>query len=373
MKKKTIAIILTAAFIMSACSSIDYSLENELSNEASSLNEESDKGSSLDNASNEDRSIDEASNEDSSDNEEHTANEEKPNEKISDDIEISFSDSQLDYSDIDEESRQLYRDFLEGKITAVFKDSESDTTESISIKDYLIPGSSYSFEDIKEVYLKEKDYAEFENATCSYLDCGLDGDYEFLVTCHYSMNYTVIYILKNIDDKLYICFIGDISEHKWNSICENGYYNYTWNIDGTNHWGNSYYIDADGNCHYLYSEGFGGCSRSYGDDTLIISLPDDIYAEFDEIGRIEYSEYSFSEIHSDPHYMFDLILYDTDGEEIKMDSDSKDLYNRIEALYEACGYTFVSNEEANEALRNARLEVGLTDEIYETEVGYYDY
>ena len=169
MKKKTIAIILTAAFIMSACSSIDYSLENELSNEASSLNEESDKGSSLDNASNEDRSIDEASNEDSSDNEEHTANEEKPNEKISDDIEISFSDSQLDYSDIDEESRQLYRDFLEGKITAVFKDSESDTTESISIKDYLIPGSSYSFEDIKEVYLKKDESSPILHVTMNDL------------------------------------------------------------------------------------------------------------------------------------------------------------------------------------------------------------
>ena len=52
--------------------------------------------------------------------------------------------------------------------------------------------------------------------------------------------------------------------------------------------------------------------------------------------------------------------------------ESEDLYNRVEELYEACGNTFVSEEEAEESMKNARLAEGLTDEIYEAEVGYYE-
>lgn len=294
------------------------------------------------------------------------------NEAVSDDIEITVCDSVLDYSDIDEESRQLYRDFLAGNATAIYKDQESDTSENKIFKSSLKQGNSYSFDELKEVYLNENENSEYVKTICTYIDCGLDGEYELFVQNEYSMYCFTKYVLKNIDGELYICFTGDSREHKWNEMLENGYYSYTWNIDGLNHWGSYYYIDANGDCHYLYSQGFGGCSRSYGDETLIVSLPDDVYGEFDEIGYIEYSTYSFSDSYSAPHYMYDLILFDPDGEEIERNDESEDLYNRVEELYEACSNTIVSEEEAEESMRNARQAVGLTDEIYEAEVGYYE-
>lgn len=294
------------------------------------------------------------------------------NEAVSDDIEITVCDSVLDYSDIDEESRQLYRDFLAGNATAIYKDQESDTSENKIFKSSLKQGNSYSFDELKEVYLNENENSEYVKTICTYIDCGLDGEYELFVQNEYSMYCFTKYVLKNIDGELYICFTGDSREHKWNEMLENGYYSYTWNIDGLNHWGSCYYIDANGDCHYLYSQGFGGCSRSYGDETLIVSLPDDVYGEFDEIGNIEYSTYSFSDSYSAPHYMYDLILFDPDGEEIERNDESEDLYNRVEELYEACSNTIVSEEEAEESMRNARQAVGLTDEIYEAEVGYYE-
>lgn len=294
------------------------------------------------------------------------------NETVSDDIEITVNNSMLDYSDIDEESKQLYRDYLEGNATAIYKDPESDTSENKIFKENLKQGKSYSFGDLKDIYLNENEYSEYVKTTCTYIDCGLDGEYEFFVQNEYSMYCFTKYVLKNMDGELYICFTGDSREHKWNEMLENGYYSYAWNIDGTSHWGSSFYIDADGDFHYLYSEGFGGCDRGYGDDTLVISLPDDIYAEFDELGSLSYSEYSFSDVNSEPHYMYNLVLYDPDGNEIERNDESEDLYNRVETLYEACGNTFVTEEEANEAMRNARLDAGLTDEIYEAEVGFYE-
>lgn len=294
------------------------------------------------------------------------------NETVSDDIEITVNGSLLDYSDIDEESKQLYRDYLEGNATAIYKNPESDTSEDKIFKSNLKQGKSYSFDDLKDIYLNENEYSEYVKTTCTYIDCGLDGEYELLVQNEYSMYCFTKYVLKNIDGKLYICFTGDSREHKWNEMLENGFYSYTWNIDGLNHWGSSFYIDADGEFYYLYSDGFGGCDRGYGDDTLIVSLPDDIYAEFDEIGSIEYSTYSFSDSYSEPHYMYNLVLYDPDGNEIERNDESEDLYNRVEVLYEACGNTFVTEEEANEAMKNARLDAGLTDEIYEAEVGFYE-
>ena len=105
------------------------------------------------------------------------------NETVAENIEINIDSAVYDYSDIDEESKQLYRDFLEGNATAIFKENDADVTENNWFSGLFHTGDSYSLEDIVNGVITSDTYnvEAFEKIFCTYLDCGTDNEYEFLV------------------------------------------------------------------------------------------------------------------------------------------------------------------------------------------------
>ena len=57
---------------------------------------------------------------------------------------------------------------------------------------------------------------------------------------------------------------------------------------------------------------------------------------------------------------------------LENNEENQELYSLIQRLMEADGFIVISDEEDTMMQQNVREAVGLTDEIYTTEVGYYE-
>ncbi len=74
------------------------------------------------------------------------------NEELSDEISIIADDAILDCSDIDEESQNLYKDFLTGDADALVMDSCADVTDMQWFKDSFSGKKACSLEQIMDEF-----------------------------------------------------------------------------------------------------------------------------------------------------------------------------------------------------------------------------
>jgi len=287
------------------------------------------------------------------------------NEELSDEISIIADDALLDYSDIDEESRNLYKDFLTGDADALVMDSCADATDMQWFKDSFSGKKACSLEQIMDGFDENGSFPYGDKTIGRYIDCGLDGNYEFLIQVQYSMGCNLYIVIKNIDGKLYICYIDDGWERKAVSFKENGFCGYMWNVNGSFHEGNNYYIDADGVCHLYEHFSY----DSIDDEVLTSDYPDSILNSYN-VDLVEFSLLSASEDDLDPVYLYGIDIRTDDGF-IDRTDETEELFLEAERILEERGYTIISDEEAEEMLQEFRESAGFTEEIYNAEVAYY--
>ena len=287
------------------------------------------------------------------------------NEELSDEISIIADDAILDYSDIDEESRNLYKDFLTGDADALVMDSCADATDMQWFKDSFSGKKACNLEQIMDEFNENEGVPYGDKTIGRYMDCGLDGNYEFLVQVQYSNGCNLYIVIKNIDGKLYICYIDDGLERKAVSFEENGFCGYMWNVNGSLHEGNNYYIDADGVCHLYEHFSY----DSIDDEVLESDYPDSILNSYN-VDLVEFSLLSASEDDLDPVYLYGIDIRTDDGF-IDRTDETEELFLEAERILEERGYTIISDEEAEEMLQEFRESAGFTEEIYNAEVAYY--
>lgn len=280
------------------------------------------------------------------------------NEIIADNIEINVDNALLDYNDIDEDTKQLYRSFLEGDVKAIFNDVNADVSDRECLRNGLSVGKRYSIDELYNLFIEGyEDVIKEKIVTATYIDCGMDGQYEFYVRIGTDQSSfgKLDLILKDKGGKLYICLATDCAERKWSGLYENGFYGYMWNINGTRHEGSSYYVDASGKINYLYDEGY----------DRLDALSDD------ESEDIPYNQFSFLSFNNGTTYVYGIYLFDEDGDEIENNSENADLYENMKKIFEERGYVVISDEEAEGMMRDVRIKAGLSDEINEAEVNWY--
>ena len=283
------------------------------------------------------------------------------------DISINVDDSTLDYSDIDDESKELYNAFMRGEVNATVMGTCPDTTRSEWFKDYFVKSNSYN---IKQIIDK---CSEAENMECTneiegkYIDCGLDGNYELLVGVrfYYGATSYLDLIIKNINGKLYICFVGDSWERKRLSLGENGFCGCLRNVDGSRHEGEEYYIDAEGKCNFY---------EFYGFDSI-----DELEEEYQEsvlnevnLNYISFSFARFSEKESASLYAYGIDIQ-IDDEFIERTDETEDLFVAAEKILEDEGYKILSPEDEETFFKEMRNKIGFTEDIYNADVSYYEY
>ena len=283
------------------------------------------------------------------------------------DISITVDDSTLDYSDIDDESKELYKAFMTGDVNATVMNTCPDTTNSEWFKDNFVKGNSYNIQQIIDKC------AEAENMECTneiegkYLDCGLDGNYELLVGIRFDYGSTsyLDLIIKNLNGKLYLCFVGDSWERKWTSYGENGFCGCLWNVDGSRHAGEEYYIDAEGKCNFYEFQGF-DCI-----DELEEEYQDSVLKEVN-LDFIEFCFARFSEEESDTTYAYAIDIK-IDDEFIERTDETEDLFVAAEKIIEDKGYKILSPEDEEAFFKEMRYKIGFTEDIYNADISYYEH
>ena len=267
-------------------------------------------------------------------------------------VDLDESTEEADESEeevnIDDESAALYDAFLQGSAKATF-DSNGDKGEYIVFSDFLNDGEDYTLPEIISKMTGEDQYCSNRNCEkCvgSYIDCGLDGNIEKLVDLILDGGTDYFHpcmVIKNFDGKLKICYDAD----SWSRCSTDVSYNGQVSSSGANgadsHGSKSGYIDSLGHYNFWYDE------NVYVD--FFVEGTDSLYLETYEFGD--------GNIYCDFGFM--------DCENIKDNpNDSDNPYNIArEILKKDYGYKVVSQEEIDKMIYEKRLEIGLTDEIYD--------
>lgn len=273
--------------------------------------------------------------------------------------------------DIDEKSKKLYEDFFDGSEKATF-DQSGDCGQYVALSDVLTDGKSYTLDEIKELLTSEDQYGdgwEVENINRSTIDCGLDGDIEMLVNIDFDSEFSLDMVIKNIDGSLVICFAADSWSRSETNLLYNGV-TYSYGSGGaSSHGGENGFIDADGKYvlwYYEWEEGLeagsdGTVSMNYykedgSYDTVTVEIPENTYLYQERI--------AFSDADSDEYYYF--YLLDEDYNEIPDDAcDPDNPYDVIRKAHEEAGIKVITPDESDELIEERRLEIGLTDDIFD--------
>lgn len=126
---------------------------------------------------------------------------------------------------MDEGKSQSYDAFLRNEATAHFR-KDADDTQQFNIKKKLSDGRAYTLDDILKLATKGwGDSISFGEPLCKYIDCGLDGVKELLVSIPintYAEDFTIDMIVKDIKGELWICYVCDEWSRSYTMITDSG-------------------------------------------------------------------------------------------------------------------------------------------------------
>ena len=274
---------------------------------------------------------------------------------------------------IDDESAALYDAFLQGSAKATF-DSKGDRGQYITFSDFLNDGEAYTLTEIISKMTGEDQYCSgwiCKISTDRYIDCGLDGNIEKEVSLELNGgtdHFSTSMILKNIDGKLKICYDADSWSRCDAGVAYNGEVSSFGSAGACSHGGEYGYIDSLGDYHFWYYEWI----ESYGardEDNQINDL--DFFINSDTkcikgADMIYILRYDFLEDRKDENAYYYFYLTDSDYKDIDDNPSNLDNpYNIARGILKKdYGYNVVSQEEIDKMIYEKRLEIGLTDEIY---------
>ena len=291
------------------------------------------------------------------------ASEEKTNKTL--DYLDYISARSKDKVEIDEASEALYAGFLSGEEKAVFS-KDGDIGQYVEFSAFLEDGKSYSFEEIVEAMTAEGQYGEsWEYKECSdlYLDCGLDGNIEMLVTLYFNDEFEPSMVIKNVDGALKICFTGD----SWSRCSTYIYYSgevCSYGSGGATVHGGTYgFIDATGKYNFWYSD----MEESFGDrdeDNKLSYYYDNVNHEIEGADILFLEKIAFENEYDYDYYYF--FLTDSDYNDIKDDpEDPNNPYVAVrDILVKEQGLNVITSKEADTLIAEKRRSIGFTDELY---------
>ena len=275
-------------------------------------------------------------------------------EEADSEVSIELVDKSEEEVNIDDESAALYNAFLQGSAKATF-DSKGDRGEYIIFSDFLNAGEDYTLTDIISRMTGDNQYCS--GWTCkecvgSYIDCGLDGNIEKLVELELDGGtdyFHLCMVVKNFDDKLKICYDADSWSRCSTKVSYNGQVSSSGAGGATKHGGEDGYIDSLGNYNFWYEQQV--------DSEFFIEGADEganyLYLEWDDLGDgNKYCCFGFSD------------CIDFENFEDNPNDPNNPYSIAREILKKNYGYIVVSQEEIDKMIEEKRLEIGLTDEIY---------
>ena len=275
-------------------------------------------------------------------------------------------------------SSEMYTDFLNDEVQLFFhKYNEYDAR---GVESYFDKERGYTLSEIVDVLCAH--YFEYTGKTdvgaikYAYMDCGNDGVQEMAV-CFTGMDIycedddsTLVYIIKEIDDQLELCYCYETWARSSASINEYGYYVSSGSGGASLHGTEFGYIDENGDWNYIaYIEEQSDISAlSYPEELSQIPT---VAASKSYEGTIVFLTYRFTEYTDADYYagvemdddLYTFEVYDDDYNEISDESTYID--SVYKDIFDEAGVLIFSKDEMEEMLSERKDAVGVTDEIAE--------
>ncbi|MCR4641277.1 MAG: tetratricopeptide repeat protein [Lachnospiraceae bacterium] len=209
-----------------------------------------------------------------------------------------------------------------------------------------------------------------------YIDCGLDGTDELLITIQHHYDHIFRMIVKDSSHQLAVWYVSDGNITSKSDLVNVGHGGY---IDIINAGSSAYY--SAGECGYLNGEGVYSCWYSYVDYGFFNPIDlqwlaqngqrssfTDVYGKSVEI---EVKDLVIEAFH-DGREDFRIIAYHVpgygEGDIVCMDESIDSSYYKI---FEDADVLVCTQAELDSILKDRRTEIGLSDEILEQEIIYY--
>lgn len=300
----------------------------------------------------------------STDKEEKEDKEDKEDKKDRED-----DDEKTDTKESDKAAKEAYQAFLDGTGTVFF--DESITEKNKAFSDFT---ENYTIQELADLISIKNHKCSMPDSVSeskwSYIDCGGDGISELALDLVYNSWYEYespadeIFIIKNTDEGLKICYYGTGYYRTTLTVYDNGYISYGGSSGAAIYDEDEYVIDAEGNQCVIYSvENFYGLSEtrippdlvpdeieektsqnfSYGDKYQVT-----VYRFPDETPESNGEEWDYAAFARCGYYVF----YDYDGNEVKVDDDYIELCEKE-------GIKIVTDKEINKIIERYKKDFGL--------------
>ncbi|SHI73491.1 hypothetical protein SAMN02745229_03548 [Butyrivibrio fibrisolvens DSM 3071] len=277
-----------------------------------------------------------------------------------------ISSRDKDFINIDEESSKLYQAFLDGSEKVTF-DTRCDNSEGDYLSRKLTDGEGYTFDEIVDSLIYDDE--SIEDITDTYIDCGLDGDYEMVVSVSFNIDFSFDMVIKNIDGCLKMCYFKESWSRSHTTIYYNGVV-YSYGSSGADsHGTHEGFINADGEYKHWYDKSEDGQYDYDNDGIYSVRLfinHESVNLTFDipEVACMYSEEISYGDDGEYDYFYFE--IWGMYGDELTYDPNNPD--DPYEVIIKECeknGVKVVSKEEHEKKLKERKQEIGLTDEIYE--------
>lgn len=266
------------------------------------------------------------------------------------------------------EPDDVYKDFMTGKHEVLFLE-EHDYGEYIRLSEVLENNSRYTYD---ELYTSIDGQFKIMNSVYNYIDCGLDGVPELLLSINIDNglvdDFWIKMVIKNTENGLVICYAAD----QW-SRCEtiikySGFVSSGGSEGAEVHGGYFGYIDKNGCFRIWYDEKNEWYIRTDAEEWLIYRSRTIYEAEeiiLEGVDSMYLEKFACGDFLSTGEIYAYFSLYDSKGDRIEVDKAYEDVgYSTLEEILKNEGYNVITEEEASGMKEEYRNRIGLSDEIY---------
>ncbi|MBE5825155.1 MAG: hypothetical protein E7307_00820 [Butyrivibrio sp.] len=254
----------------------------------------------------------------------------------------------------------LYEAFKNGSAKVKYRGT-GDVTSYLETRAVLTEGQSYSLEEIVDALAKNEEYSYIEltltDTEYSMIDCGSDGVPELLATAYLGDEFSLSFIIKEIDGELVICYDQDSWSRSSTVVNEDGTIETSGSGGAAVHVYENAFVDAAGDYKFYY--GFEETLSIYdeyyayktGEDYVTISNEG---LDWEHIGVNDY--YFEPDYQKRTHY-YNYFMFDDNYEDVTTDADYDDS-NPVKQKFTEAGINVYTASEINDMLTSRAKEIG---------------
>ena len=257
----------------------------------------------------------------------------------------------------EEVPEDLYEAFKLGKAKAIYRGT-GDMASYLEVSKALEKGEAYTIDEIGKAVERPDENMQF-NSTIDFttIDCGQDGAPELLVEAGFGDEFSLLMIIKQIDDELVICFDQDTWSRSYVEVKPDG------TIEGSGSNGaNAHVVDyayVDHNGDYKYYYGLEETLTLFGDIYAYTKGTDykTISSEGLDGDHLGIRDFYFEADYDKREHYYNYFVLDDNYDDVTTDADYDDS-NELKKRFTEAGIKTYTKAEMDKMIKDRAAEIG---------------